>query len=592
MQKAAFVQWSYSGSDAKQFVLERSLDSASTWPIRMLFTTESFFVDTGVRWYGTYWYRVAAGNPRGIGQFSPPAEVYIMPPAFDLASITASQTDYETQSFVNWNYTGSFPGGTDYYLFERSTNGITWTSQNVPPSISSSYENNVTYSNTYWYRVTPHCDMGLYAPISNTTRSFIQAPIAQLWAWQTGDDAEAVAFWNYLGHETTSLYRSADGGATWPFTASITPTSGSTYYYIDKTVARGQTYTYKIQEQATPGQPYSPTASVTINPTSSIVTFGFMGDQGQWGNEWESHTASVQLANYVIRSQFSASRILTGGDNGYVSPSAKGGYQFQSFQLIGPTESLWACVGNHDLSDMGGINAFVNYFGLHSTSSISVYYTWRNKFVQGFVLHCTSETATNLTPAAPQYQWFSRSMVASMQDPTISWRIVQVHAPVLSSNFGHTGNAFSAQLPWQKWGVDVVLSGHNHALERLESGSVVFITDGAMAETKQGSYLRGSPNTNSRWILADQNDGLGYYCSGDVYTLLQATNTYMSISFYSGSTKMPDTGSTSIPYASMEGNSLILRRVGPQGTPSLSSSLLVELPPQAIPSLTSSTLLV
>lgn len=388
MQKAIFVQWNYTGSDA---ILERSVNSGSTWPTKLLFSTESSYTDTTVNWRGTYWYRITAGNPQGVGAFCFPVEVYVKAPAFDLATITASQVSYETQSFVIWNYTGSFPGGTDFYLLEKSFDGTAWTASSVSPTTTSFYENNVTYSRAYWYRVTLHCDMGLYAPISNTTRSFIQAPIAQLWAWQTGDDDEAVAFWNYLGHETTSLYRSTDGGATWPFTASITPTSGSTYYYIDRNVIRGQTYTYKIQEQATPGQPYSPTATVTINPTSSIVSFGFMGDQGQWGNEWESHTASVQLANYIIRSQFSASRILTGGDNGYVSPSAKGGYQFQSFQLIGPSESLWACAGNHDINDMGGVNAFVNYFGLHPTASAGIYYTWKDRFIQGFVLYCTSE---------------------------------------------------------------------------------------------------------------------------------------------------------------------------------------------------------
>ena len=265
MQKAIFVQWNYTASDARQFLLERSVNSGSTWPIKLLFSTESNYTDYAVNWRGTYWYRIAAGNPQGVGVFSFPVEVYVKAPAFDLTTITASQISYETQSFVIWNYTGSFPGGTDFYLLEKSFDGVTWSSSFVSPTTTSFYENNVTYSNEYWYRVTPHCDMGLYAPISNTTRSFIQAPIAQLWAWQTGDDAEAVAFWNYLGHETTSLYRSDDGGTTWPFTASITPTSGSTYYYIDRNVTRGQTYTYKIQEQAAPGQPYSPTASATLS---------------------------------------------------------------------------------------------------------------------------------------------------------------------------------------------------------------------------------------------------------------------------------------------------------------------------------------
>ena len=61
MTNAILTQWTYPGTDETMFLLERSTDSGSTWPLKWAFPhTASSYIDVAVAWYGTYWYKVAA----------------------------------------------------------------------------------------------------------------------------------------------------------------------------------------------------------------------------------------------------------------------------------------------------------------------------------------------------------------------------------------------------------------------------------------------------------------------------------------------------------------------------------------------------
>jgi hypothetical protein len=574
MSPHVLTQWNYVGSDESLFLWERSTDSASTWPLKLVFSnTASSYVDAAVNWYGTYWYKVAPVNPKGTGSFSSVVSVYIMPPAFDIASLTASHDSlYRTGSYLVWNYSGSSQGGTDSFFLERSLNaGVTWpTSRSINAASSSWTDAAVSYSNTYWYRITPISNTGLTVPTSNVSASFIQAPNPTIYTWQTG--SSAIAFWNYLGTFSMSLSRSADGGATWPFTTVIAPISASTYYFIDPSTVIGNTYTYRIQEIATPDQPVTTGPAKTIQPYPITTSLSFTGDAGfeLGGNvPWDVHTASLLNMNDTMRGTFGVRKFITGGDNGYQGPNWYGGYQGQCFELLGPSESMWATYGNHDSANFGNV-AFKNYFGLPST-----YYTWKEGCIFGVSLAVISETGNNLLSGSAQWVFLSQSLSQSMGDPTVAWRVVTVHAPVLSSNWKHPGNSISAaEVPWEKWGVNAILSGHNHSVERLESGSVAQILCGGGSNEKSGYYLRaGGGSPYSKWYNVDIDDGFGPYSNGYIFTLIEATDMYMSMSFYSGSIKLPDTGSTAIFNATMSGNSLIFRKMPPQAIPALTANV-------------------
>jgi hypothetical protein len=270
---------------------------------------------------------------------------------------------------------------------------------------------------------------------------------------------------------------------------------------------------------------------------------------------WENHTASMLVLNSIARNYFEATRFLTSGDNACQGAGVYNGYQGQCGDLIGPSQSIWAAMGNHDRSDMGGISGFKTYFGYTNE-----YYTWTEGNVQGFVLYETDATGGHeLAVGSPQYLWLSQSLSSSMEDPTISWRIVQVHAPALCSPSSHVQNTDLNNIPWENWGVNAVFSGHNHVVERLESGSVAFFVCAGISNQKTG-YPINTPSPYQKWWFTDATTGVYNYNSGYVYILIEASLTNLSISFYSGSNKLSDIGTTNIPNAIMSGYSLVLTK--------------------------------
>ena len=78
MATQVLVSWTYGLSDNTGFLLQRSVDSGSTWPNN--YPTDAVthqYTDNDVVIGGTYWYHVAATNPYGTGSFSNTASVYV-----------------------------------------------------------------------------------------------------------------------------------------------------------------------------------------------------------------------------------------------------------------------------------------------------------------------------------------------------------------------------------------------------------------------------------------------------------------------------------------------------------------------------------
>jgi predicted phosphodiesterase len=469
---------------------------------------------------------------------------------------------------TQWTYHGT--DGTAF-LWERSTDaGSTWPLKMAFPFTASSYlDADVSLYGKYWYKIAAANPKGT-GSFSSLAFAWVKPPDPQLYVWQNGSGSSATAFWNYQGPASMSLSRSSNGGTTWPLTAVITPTSGSTYYYIDPTVSVGQTYSYRLQDLGNTSLPYYDITPVVINPPSPVTVMAFTADSGfETGAvgdvPWEIHTASVLDMNNQIRGRFSASRMLLGGDNGYTNINFHQGYQGQCFSLFGPSESIWAVMGNHDVSDMGGVTRWQNYFGTPAN------YTRTEGPTQIFGLYTISSVDATYASGSAQWLVLSQSLSASLNDPSVAWRVAMVHVPTVSSTYPHLINSYLAAIPWRQWGVDVVLCGHNHIVERCESSSVAFITCGVGGSHKQG-YPMTARSPYSQWTFTDANNGSYDYCSGYVYQLIQATDTYMSLSFYSSSVKLPDTGPTNIFNAVMAGNSLVLRKMPPQAVPSLIAS--------------------
>ena len=214
------------------------------------------------------------------------------------------------------------------------------------------------------------------------------------------------------------------------------------------------------------------------------VTFATVGDFGN-GSSNEGYVADL-IAN--LAPDF----IVTVGDNRYDSltmDEAVGQFYCEYLNNVGSgvncaggnstTNRFFPTAGNHDYTDGGGINEYLNYFDLPGTSITSsntsnseLYYD----FVVGPVHFFTIDsyaTINDPTEEALQQNWLQTQLAAS----TSPWKIVFFHHAAYSSSSLHGSNT-SMQWPFAAWGADVVLSGHDHTYERLEIDGIPYFVNG------------------------------------------------------------------------------------------------------------------
>ncbi len=131
--------------------------------------------------------------------------------------------------------------------------------------------------------------------------------------------------------------------------------------------------------------------------------------------------------------------------------------------------SFFPATGNHDYSD-GGISDYLGYF--RALSGRTTYSVTRSG-IEFLVLD--SQAALD-SPAsmARQLAWArGRALVSRAR-----WQVVVLHHPPYSSGSVH-GSTPQFQWPFGRWGVDLVLAGHDHDYERLVRGGVTYVVDGS-----------------------------------------------------------------------------------------------------------------
>jgi predicted phosphodiesterase len=130
------------------------------------------------------------------------------------------------------------------------------------------------------------------------------------------------------------------------------------------------------------------------------------------------------------------------------------------FQSIAPIdEKMKITIGNHDV-DARKLNKYMNHFGLKEE-----YYSFDYQNVHFLAL--STETVFNATSA--QYEFVKNDLPKAATDPNIDWIIVYFHRPMYTSPGSHPESPIlrNTYHPlFSKYGVDLVLQGHNHNYER------------------------------------------------------------------------------------------------------------------------------
>ncbi len=216
--------------------------------------------------------------------------------------------------------------------------------------------------------------------------------------------------------------------------------------------------------------------------TPTGIRFAVIGDYG-------SDTQDEAAVAYMING-WNPDLIITVGDNRYLDNSyddTVGQYYCDYLKDVqsGPkcaggdaaTSRFFPTLGNHDYSDGGGLDEYLNYFslpGVASTSSSDTerYYDFVMGPVHFFALDSHGALASRSDLLAQQ-DWLRAALAGS----TSAWNVVFFHHSAYSSA-SHHGSSQFMQWPFEAWGADVVFGGHTHSYERLQIGGIPFFVSG------------------------------------------------------------------------------------------------------------------
>ena len=214
----------------------------------------------------------------------------------------------------------------------------------------------------------------------------------------------------------------------------------------------------------------APASQDALPARPDSLKFAAIGDTGNGSRA--QYELGAQLAG--ARAQFPFELVIMLGDNMY------GRQQPQDFvtkferpyaALLSAGVGFYAALGNHDDP------ASTRFEGFHMGGAR--YYTFARRNARFFVLD------SNLMDTS-QLAWLDTMLKQSQDD----WKICYFHHPIYS-NAGRHGSDVQLRVALEpmlvKYGVNVVLSGHDHVYERLKpQKGVAYFVSGASGQLAKG----------------------------------------------------------------------------------------------------------
>ena len=201
------------------------------------------------------------------------------------------------------------------------------------------------------------------------------------------------------------------------------------------------------------------------NKPNGTLKFAVIGDSGTGDNN-QYRLAKVFTGMHL---RFPYEFVLMMGDNMYGSENARDfqrKFEIPYKPVLDKGVKFYASLGNHDSTNQ----RMYKLFNMNGER----FYTFKPKDgVRFFALDTNYMDRTQL-------QWLEKELAASGSD----WKILFFHHPIYSSGGRHgSDTALRDQLEplFLKYGVDVVMAGHEHFYERLkpQKGIHYFISGGA-----------------------------------------------------------------------------------------------------------------
>jgi hypothetical protein len=264
----------------------------------------------------------------------------------------------------------------------------------------------------------------------------------------------------------------------------------------------------------TGGSPSGPEWS-TENPFNSppqlptTVTFAVIGDYGTTSQEASDVGALV--------ASWSPDLVITTGDNNYPDGAAStiddniGQYYSDfifpytgSYSSSATENRFFPSLGNHDWNTTDA-QPYLDYFTLPGNER---YYDFLWGPVHFFAIDSDPNEPDGISSTSTQALWLEAALGAS----TAPWKVVYLHHAPYSSSNNH-GSTTELQWPFETWGADVVLAGHDHTYERLTIGGIPYFVNGLggmsiydFGTPITGSVVRYNGDYGAMLVTADDTD--------------------------------------------------------------------------------------
>jgi hypothetical protein len=223
--------------------------------------------------------------------------------------------------------------------------------------------------------------------------------------------------------------------------------------------------------------------------------------------------------------------IITTGDNNYFDGSASiidqnvGQYYHDfihpyvgSYGAGSSINRFFPSLGNHDWGTPGA-KPYLDYFTLPGNER---YYDFTWGPVHFFAIDSDFDEPDGVSSTSTQAQWLQSALGSS----TVAWKLVYMHHPPYSS--GPHGSSTRMQWPYQAWGVDAVLVGHDHVYERIIRNGFPYFVNGLGGSAR---YSFGTPISGSQ-VRYNADHGA---------MLVEATPTTITFQFISRAGEVIDT---------------------------------------------------
>ena len=311
-------------------------------------------------------------------------------------------------------------------------------------------------------------------------------------------DQEGIGFVNentgWIGGWTGPTYETTNGGNNWYQVAWGT--------YVNRFRFINDTLAYAVGDRV---YKYSPEVIPVVQ-----AKFAVIGDYGKAGTSEFAVSELVKSRNPEY--------ILTLGNNNYesgedstIDNNIGQYYSDYIFPYVGnfgsgsTVNNFFPSLGEVDLLTAGAA-PYLNYFTLPGNER---YYDFTKGNIHFFVINSDVSEPDGKDSNSVQAQWLKNSLSVSSG----KWNIVYFNTPPYTSG-NISGPDSVMRWPFKKWGVNAVMSGHEHVYERLILNGVTYFVNGlggkstgSFGAAVSGSQKRYSSNYGALFAY-EYNDSL------------------------------------------------------------------------------------